>query len=84
MRLVLEHLRDVRNHLVHEQGIKSNIDSYLQQLKSITEVLIRFHLVRGREYPSLVLAAEFLDTPTDRQTLERRLRDYRRTLRKRK
>jgi hypothetical protein len=84
MRLVLEHLRDVRNHLVHEQGIKSNIDSYLQQLKSITEGLIRFHLVRGREYPSLVLAAEFLDTPTDRQTLERRLRDYRRTLRKRK
>jgi len=83
MRLVLEHLRDVRNHLVHEQGIKSNIDSYLQQLKSITEVLIRFHLVRGTEYPSLVLATEFLDTPTDRQTLERRLRDYRRALRKR-
>ena len=84
MRLVLEHLRDVRNHLVHEQGIKSNIDSYLQQLKSITEVLIRFHLVRGKDYPSLSLAAEFLDIPTDRQTLERRLRDYRRALRKRK
>ncbi len=84
MRLVLEHLRDVRNDLVHEQGIKSNIDSYLQQLKSITEVLIRFHLMRGREYPSLALAAEFLDTPIDRRSLERRLRDYRRVLRKRK
>jgi hypothetical protein len=84
MRLVLEHLRDVRNQLVHEQQVRSNIDSYLQQLKNITEALIRFHFVRGRQYRSLALAAEFLDTPVDREVLKRRLRDYRRALRKRK
>jgi hypothetical protein len=84
MRLVLEHLRDVRNRLVHGQEVRSNIASYLQQLKNITEVLIRFHLVRGREYRSLALAAEFLDTPVDRKILKRRVRDYRRALRKRK
>jgi hypothetical protein len=34
MRLVLEHLRDVRNHLVHEHGIKSNIDSYFAAVET--------------------------------------------------
>jgi hypothetical protein len=84
MLLVLEHLRDVRNQLVHGHEVRSNIDSYLQQLKTITEVLIRFHLVRGRDYASLVQAAGFLDTPVGREILKQRIRDYRRALRERK
>ena len=51
--LLLEHLRDVRNQLVHTAAVRSNIEVYLYQLKGITEVFLRFHLRHGREFPHL-------------------------------
>jgi len=83
VRLLLEHLRDVRNRLVHAAEVRSNMEIYLYQLKGIAELMIRYHLRRGNRYTSLANAAEYLDTPVDRQILKQRIRDYRRVLRER-
>ena len=80
VKLLLEHLRDVRNRLVHGGEVRSNIEMYVYQLKSITELIIQYHLRRGTSYSSLPALAEYMDTPTDRGILERRIRDYRRVL----
>jgi hypothetical protein len=81
--LLLQHLRDVRNGLVHADEACSNVGAYLYQLKWITEILIRFHLRNGNRFSSRARAAEYLDTPVDRTILEQRVRDYRRALRER-
>jgi hypothetical protein len=59
--------------LVHEQEVRSNIEAYLYQLKDIVEVLMRYHLVRGREHPSLAQAAVFLDTPVEGEIFKKRI-----------
>jgi hypothetical protein len=81
IRLLLEHLRDARNRLVHADEVGSNIETYLYRLKGMTELMIRHHLRRGNSYPSLATVAEYLDTPVDRELLKRRICDYRRVLR---
>lgn len=81
--LLLEHLRDVRNGLVHTDESRSNVTTYLDQLKWMTELMLRYHLRNGKQYKTLSCAAQYLDTPTDRTLLARRLREYRRALGKR-
>ena len=61
VRLLLEHLRDVRNRLVHAAEVRSNMEIYLYQLKGIAELMIRYHLRRGNRYTSLANAAEYLE-----------------------
>jgi len=79
--LLLEHLRDVRNGLVHAGEVRSSIEAYLGQVKNVAELLLRYHFIRGSSYPSIAKAAEYLDTPADPEILKQRIRDYRRVLR---
>jgi hypothetical protein len=81
VRVILQHLRDVRNGLVHADEERSNIETYLYQLKLITDRLIMFHLRNGNRFASRAGSAEYLDTPTDRTVLTQRIREYRRALR---
>ena len=83
-RLLLEHLRDVRNGFVHEGETRSRSENYLSQVKYTTEEMFRFHLRVGRLFSSLPEAAEYLDTPIDRNVLKQRIRNYRRVLRRRR
>jgi hypothetical protein len=75
--LVLEHLRDVRNGLVHTDQSRSNVTTYLYQLKRLTEMVLRYHLRNGKRFSSLAIAAEYLDTPTDRTLLAHRISNFR-------
>jgi|SRR5665213_1705669 len=79
-RMVLQHLRDVRNAIVHEDEERTNIHTYLEQVKFVTERLIMFHLRNGRRFGSRAAAVDCLDTPVDNDTLRQRIRDYRRAL----
>jgi hypothetical protein len=72
-RLLLEHLRDVRNELVHMDEARESMQTYLYQLKRFVEALVRFHLSRGREFSSLNTAAQFLDLPPDPKVLKQRV-----------
>jgi hypothetical protein len=83
VRMILQHLRDVRNAVVHADEERSNMNAYLYELKFITEWLIFFHLNEGKLFGSRARAAEYLDTPTDRRLLLERIGDYRRALRRR-
>jgi hypothetical protein len=82
VRMVLQHLRDVRNAVVHSDEERSNMKAYLDQLRLVTEWLIFFHLREGKLFQSRARAAEYLDTPTDRGLLLERIGDYRRALRR--
>jgi hypothetical protein len=81
IQLLLQHLRDVRNGFVHANETRSNIESYLYQLKLMTERLIRFHLKDGPRFSCRAEAIEFLDTPIDKAILMKKLRHYRTALR---
>lgn len=81
VRLILEHLRDVRNGSVHEDRSRRYVDRYIYQLKWFVEVLFRFHLSRGREFSSLATAGQFLDLPQDVDFLNKRIAEYRKVVR---
>jgi hypothetical protein len=83
VRLLLEHLRDVRNGLIHEDRERTNVESYLYQLKWLAEVLLRFHLRNGALFASRSEAARYLDLSLNRDTLRLRIKEYRRALRQR-
>ena len=83
-RMLIEHLRDVRNAVVHGDEARTNMGMYLEQARMATEWLIQFHLRRKNPFKSRAGAAEYLDTPTERKLLEERIRNYRRALRRKK
>lgn len=74
VRLLLEHLRDVRNGMVHESQTRSEMETYLYQLKSFVEDLFRFHLSRPNPFSSISRATAFLDLPVDASLLKERIR----------
>lgn len=80
-KLILEHLRDVRNRIVHHSVSLGGMESYLYQLKRFVEGLFRFHFAYGPQFGSLGNAAEFLDLPKDESALQRRIALYSRALR---
>jgi hypothetical protein len=82
IRMLAQHLRDVRNGIVHHDEDRSNIETYRDQLKLLTERLFMFHLRNGNKFASRSGAAEYLDSPTDRAVLTERIRNYQRALRK--
>lgn len=82
IRMLIEHLRDVRNAVVHGDEERTNISRYLEQVRWATERLILFHLGKNNRFKSRASAVEYLDTPTDRKLLQERLRNYRRALRR--
>lgn len=73
VRLLLEHLRDVRNGLVHESQTRSTMETYLYQLKSFVEDLFRFHLSTNNPFSSIAVATAFLDLPMDVAVLKERI-----------
>jgi hypothetical protein len=77
VRMLLQHLRDVRNAVVHADKERSNIRTYLDQVKLATERLIMFHFRNGRRFGSRAALASFLDTPVDHAVLKQRMKDYR-------
>ena len=82
VRILLQHLRDVRNAVIHTDEERVNMSAYLEQLRTITEWMIRFHLREGNLFHSIADAGYYLDSPTDRGLLLERLRNYRRALRR--
>jgi hypothetical protein len=79
--LILEHLRDVRNGIVHYDSSRISMETYLFQLKSFVEVVVLFHLRNGSRFSSLVTATDFLDHPNDPKCLQKRLLALRNALR---
>ncbi|HZG43502.1 MAG TPA: hypothetical protein VEY93_11100 [Longimicrobium sp.] len=80
-RLILEHLRDVRNGLVHADRSRREMETHLYQLRWFVEGLLRFHLAHGREFRSLSVAGHFLDLPQDTALLKQRVTDLGRAIR---
>lgn len=79
-RLILEHLRDVRNGSVHSDRTRRSMDTYTYQLKWFVEVLFKFHLLRVKEFSSLSTAGHFLDLPPNVELLEQRIAEYRKAV----
>ncbi|HET8656194.1 MAG TPA: hypothetical protein VFL93_11810 [Longimicrobiaceae bacterium] len=69
-KLILEHLRDVRNGMVHDDRSRQEIAIYLYQLKFFVETLFRFHFGNGARFRSLSTAGKFLDSPAERAVLK--------------
>jgi hypothetical protein len=86
--LVLRHMRDVRNGIVHidqsreRTDIRGGMEAYLYQLRLFAEWLLLFH-VNATKYQSRKSAAEFLDTPSNPEQLRRLIRLYWQVLKRR-
>lgn len=87
--LVLRHLRDVRNGLVHvdasreRSAVREGIEAYLYHLKMFAEWLLVFHVKNSQRCETRAAAAKLLDTPTNREELKGRIRLYRKILKQR-
>jgi hypothetical protein len=79
-RLLLEHLRDVRNGTVHNDRSRYAIEDHLFQLKFYVELLFEFHLVSRPRFTSIGAAADFLNLPRDTAELHERIALHRRAL----
>lgn len=83
-RLILEHLRDVRNGLVHDDKTHDTMLTYVYQLKWFVEALIGYHLFHGMKFQALQDAGEFLDLPISTDILTTRINFYQEALNFRK
>jgi len=83
VQMLLQHLRDVRNAVIHADEERLNIRTYLDQVKLATERLLMFHFRNGKRFGSRAAAAVILDTPVDRAILKQRMKNYRWALRRR-
>jgi hypothetical protein len=81
VRLILEHLREVRNGSVHDDKVRDTMMTYLYQLKWFIERLLNFHLYHGPTFHSIADAGTFLALPVDMGLLKERISDYRKALR---
>ena len=87
--LMMRHLRDVRNGVVHvdtsreRAEVREGIEAYLYQLKIFAEWLLLFHVRSSHKYETRAAAAKFLDTPTDPEELKRVIKLYRSVLKHR-
>ena len=77
-RLILEHLRDQRNALVHRDESTGEVDRHLFQLKGYVEDLIRLHLAWAGKFQSLSEFGEFLSLPEAPGVLKERIRLFQR------
>ena len=74
---VLSHLRDYRNKSVHTGSESSDIESLMYQVKRYVEVLIEFHVSNKFRFSSIAAAAEFMNLPTDKGLIDRKIRKLR-------
>ncbi len=75
-RRLLEHLRELRNRMVHQGHSPDDGERMAQQLKVHVEALLRFLLQRPRLFKSMDEVGHFLDLPPDRSAIARRIRHY--------
>lgn len=68
----IDHLRNMRNQLVHESADKSTMESHLFLLKNYVETLLLFHLKQAGQFRTLGEVSEFLDLPTSIVDLTKR------------
>lgn len=68
----IDHLRNMRNQLVHESADKSTMESHLFLLKNYVEALLLFHLKQAGQFRTLGEVSEFLDLPTSIADLTKR------------
>lgn len=71
---VLEHLKTYRNRSVHLGAEESDIDTSLYQLKNHVERLLYFHIRNELKVESLAHAATFMDSSTDIQQLQQKIK----------
>ena len=77
---VLQHLRHVRNNIVHFDKSPGRPAVYIYQLKSFVDMAMAYHLSEGRRFDSLTAAAQLLDLPADPGSLAECIRVYRHAL----
>jgi len=82
--LVLGHLRDVRNGLVHDDRSRSEMRTYVFQLKWFIEQIFRYHISMGDSFESLSESCDFLDLPYGVNVLQEKVALYQKALRFRK
>lgn len=71
---VLNHLRDVRNGIIHKFDDRPDSEMLMYQLKNFVEWLLRFYIHNPFRLKSLGETCEFLDLPHDVKILRRRQR----------
>lgn len=81
---LLDMLRQVRNRLIHSGTDTSEIAYYLYRLKTYVENLILFHLGTGGGFSNRGDAVEFLELPSSRDEINRRISVLRKGLAYRK
>lgn len=72
-RQVLSHLRDYRKKFVHAGSESNDIESLMYQLKRYVEVLIEFHVGNRYRFSSIADAAEFMDLPNNKDSIDRKI-----------
>jgi hypothetical protein len=87
--LMMRHLRDVRNGVVHVDAsrertdVREGMEAYLYHLKIFAERLLLFHVRSSHKYETRAAAVKVLDTPTNPEELKRLIKLYRSMLRHR-
>lgn len=71
---VLSHLRDYRNKSIHAGSSSNFIESLIFQLKRYVEFLIEFHVSNQFRFMSIVEAAEFMSSPSDMASINRKIK----------
>jgi hypothetical protein len=74
--LILEHLRDRRNALVHSDNGSPQIQACIFQLKRYVEEFIRLHLVLGRRFKTISEFGEFFSLPFEPSMLKAKRQLY--------
>ena len=71
-RLILNHLRDCRNALVHRDESQEQVEQHVFQLKRYVEALMRLHFAMAGKFNTLDEVREFLSLPADPKLLKSR------------
>lgn len=80
----LDHLRNMRNQLVHESADKETMESHLYLLKNYVEDLLIFHLGQAGKFRTLGEFSELLDLPASIADLTKRRNLLKKAVRLRK
>lgn len=80
----LDHLRNMRNQLVHESADNDTTESHLYLLKNYVEELLLFHLEQAGQFRTLGDVSEYLDLPASIVDLTKRVKLFRKVIRIRK
>ncbi len=73
---ILEHLRTLRNIIVHHNKSNFEMIVYVYQLKRYVDKLIHFHIENKFDFKSIGKACEFLDLPFDVDILKEKIDTY--------